>query len=207
MMRARALMGGIALIASGCASDDPGKGGFFGGLIGLGSGSYERRVADRTEAWKAEEARYQEELASKNELDGTLRDRRTRAVYLERQVVMLQQDIDELNAEIDSLETEEDVTSEEIDQAEAGVASLLKDIDELESERAAQKQAKSLGAEADSETDPAQFGEPPPEKVSELRAYITKLQEAVEELKTARDRHARKAEPADDAGTGENESR
>jgi chromosome segregation ATPase len=198
-------MGGIALIVGGCAADDPGKGGFFGGLIGLGSGSYERRAADRTEAWKAEEARYQEELASKNELDGALRDRRTRAVYLERQVAMLQQHIDELNAEIDSLETEEHVTSEEIEQAEAGVASLLKDIDELEEEKAAQEQARSLGAEADSETDPAQFGEPPPEKVSEMRAYITRLQEAVDELKTARDRHAREAAPLGDADPQETE--
>lgn len=205
MMRAFALMGGIVLIVGGCAADDPGEGGFFGGLIGLGSGSYERRIADRTEAWKSEETRYQEELASKNQLDDTVRDRRTRAVYLERQVAMLQQHIDELNAEIDSLETEENVTSEEIEQAEAGVASLLKDIDELEEEKAAQEQARSLGAEADSETDPAQFGEPPPEKVSELRAYITKLQEAVEELKTARDRHVREEAPLGDADPEETE--
>ncbi len=182
-----------ALLLSGCTTDDPKKGGFFGGLFGLGSGAYATRVDDEKAALKAKEARYREEVAGREKLGRALEARRSRALDLRRQVASLRVDIEGLDAEIEKLRRERTVTRDEVEQAEANVALLLDDIDRIETEREVLEQAKALGAEADQDTDPAEFGEPPREQVSDLRAYINKLQEAVDGLKSARAKHAGQA--------------
>jgi len=175
---------------AGCATDDPSRGGFFGGLIGLGSGAYEARVADQTAALKAEELRYREEIDGNKRLDQALRERQAEASDLERDLTSLRQEIDGLDIEIAALQREETTTRDEVAKAEADVASLLDDIDRIEAEQEAHEQAKALGADADQDADPAAFGEPPREQVSDLRAYIIELQAAVEALKSARERRA-----------------
>lgn len=195
MMKAAPPILGIAtaLLLVGCTKDDPNKGGLLGGMFGLGSGAYEKRVVDETAALKAEEARYQEQLESNEQLDRSLRTGREHAADLEREVASLRQDIYGLDAEIAALQSEESVTKDEVEKAQADVASLLDEIDRIEAERKAHEQAKALGADADQDTDPAAFGEPPREQVSDLRAYIIKLQEAVDALKSAREKRSGEA--------------
>ncbi len=178
------------LLLSGCATDDPRKGGFFGGLFGLGGGAYAERIDDEKAALSAEESRYQDEAAGRERLDRTLEERRVEAADLEGEVASLRADIEGLDAEIERLAREQSVTRDDVEQAEANVALLLDDIDRIETEQEVLEEAKALGADADQDTDPAEFGEPPREQVSDLRAYITKLKEAVDGLKSAREKRA-----------------
>ena len=183
-----------ALLLAGCTTDDPDKGGLFGGLIGIGSGAYEERVADQTAALKTEEIRYKSEVDGNRELDRALRERRSQASDLQRQLASLRQQVDGLDVEIEALRREGTVTGDEVEKAESNVASILDEIDRIESEQVVHEKAKALGADGDPDTDPAEFGEPPSEQVSDLRAYIIELQEAVDALKSARERHAGEAD-------------
>lgn len=183
------------ILLAGCTTDDPNKGGLLGGLFGLGSGSYAERIDDEKAALEAEEVRYQEEAAGSERLGQTLEGRRAQAADLKLEVVALRQDIEGLNAEIEGLQREETVTQDEVEEAEANVALLIDDIDRIEKEQEVIEQAKALGADADQDTDPIEFGEPPREEVSDLRAYIIKLQEAVDGLKSAREERGGEAPP------------
>lgn len=192
-----------ATLLAGCTTDDPNEGGLFGGLIGLGSGAYETRVADETAALRADEIRYQEEIDGNKNLDRALRKRHAEASDLERQLTSLRQELDGLDTEILALQRDETITQDEVEQAEAGVALLLNDIDRIEAEREAHEQAKTLGADAAPDTDPAEFGEPPREQVSELRAYIIELQQAVDALKSTREKRAGEAATSPSAGAAD----
>ncbi|MGI9421247.1 MAG: hypothetical protein ACR2RA_25755 [Geminicoccaceae bacterium] len=193
------LMAGAAALLTGCATDDPNQGGLFGGLIGLGSGAYQERVVTEEAALDAEEARYQGELDSQAHLDLSLTERRAQAAELGDQLASLRAEVDVLDAEIAVLQDEESVTVEQVERAEADVATLLDDIDRIEQDRTAIEEARAIGADAGPDADPSEFGEPPREQVSELRAYINKLQEAVDALKSARERRTQAAgdEPAE----------
>ncbi|MGI9485567.1 MAG: hypothetical protein ACR2RF_06745 [Geminicoccaceae bacterium] len=184
------------LLLTGCATDDPRKGGFFGGLFGLGSGAYAARVDGEKAELRAEEARYQEEFEGREILDQTLEERRAEAFDLKGRVASLREGVEDLDAEIERLEREKTFTQDEVDAAEAGVALLVDDIDRIEAEQEMLEQAKALGADADQDADPLEFGEPPREQVSDLRAYIIKLQEALDGLKSARERQAGEAPAA-----------
>lgn len=181
---------GIAWLLAGCVSDDPRKGGFFGGLAGLGSGAYEKRVADETATLKLEKVRYQEEIDDGSRLDGVVENRRSQAKSMKREIKVLEGEIAGLDAEIEALQHEETVARGDVANAEADVAILLEEIERIEAERAADERAEALGADAGPDADPAEFGEPSPEEISELRAYIIKLQEAVDALKATRARRA-----------------
>lgn len=68
-------MRGVALFALvtvvGCtASEDPGDGGFFAGLNGIGSGIYEQRISDRESAVNERRERQQEIAERQDKLDG-----------------------------------------------------------------------------------------------------------------------------------------
>lgn len=182
-----------ALLLTACVSDDPRQGGFFGGLAGLGSGSYEERVLDEEAALKLERVRYQEEIEDGAKLDDVIRNRRSQALDMEREILLLRQDIDGLDTEIEVLMHEKIIAQDDVTRAEADVAALLGEIERIEGERATNEQARALGADAGSDADPAAFGEPSREEVSELRAYINKLQDAVDALKATRARQAAEA--------------
>jgi chromosome segregation ATPase len=179
---------GLGMLLVGCASDDPGEGGFFGGLLGLGQGSYHERIRNEREALKVEEARYRDESDRKAALHHSLASRQAQAADLEIQLATLRGKTSALEQEITSLQQKRDLTTDQVADAEADVANLLDDIDRIEAERQAQQQALALGADADENADPAAFGEPPREQTSELRAYINRLREAVDALKLARER-------------------
>ncbi|MGI9500470.1 MAG: hypothetical protein ACR2P3_10550 [Geminicoccaceae bacterium] len=180
----------IASLLAGCTTDDPRKGGLLGGLIGLGGGAYQERVVDEKAALEVQEGRYQQEVEGNERLDQSLAARRALAQELEHEVAWLEREMDGLDAEIAALQREESTTRDDVEKVETNVASLLDDLDRIETEREAHEQAKALGADADQDTDPAIFGEPPREQVSDLRAYIIKLQAAVDALKSTREKRA-----------------
>ena len=188
----------MILTISSCTSDDPSKGGLFGGLAGLGSGAYEQRVVDRTAALKAEEKRYQDAVAAKDTLDGRLEERREHAVFLRRQASLLENEIKTLQVEIETLQTEEKATNDQIASEEADVASILDDIDQVRSEQEVKNQAAWLEAETEQVVEERARDDESKKEVSELRAYILELQAAVEALKTVRDRYSRQPSIPDD---------
>lgn len=189
-----ALAGLTAMVLlAGCTTDDPREGGLLGGLVGLGSGTYQERVIDEKAALQAERVRFEEETDGKIALEDTLMQRRSYALDVERELVTLREEIDAIDAEIATIESEEVITRDEVDKVKAAVADLLDDIDRIKAEQAAQERAKALGADAGPEADPAEFGEPSVEQMSDLRAYINKLQAAVDALKATRDRRMRAA--------------
>ena len=194
-----ALVIGAGLPLTACVSDDPRQGGFFGGLIGLGSGTYDERVAKETEALEREQARHQEELDDGEQLNDVIRSRESYALDVEREVVALRTELEDLDAEIEVLLHDRVIAEDDVARAEADVASLLDDINQLESEQVVSEQARALGADAGPDADPAEFGEPARDaEVNELRAYIDKLQQAVDALKATRARQA--AAAAEQAG-------
>ncbi len=190
-MKPALLVASIVFLMGGCTSDDPNQGGLIGGLVGLGSGSYEQRVADKTASWNADEQRYQEEVASKNTLDATVHDRHYQVTDLELQVAEIEGDIAALDAEIEALQTEEAVTSDELAEAEGKIALLLDDIDALSANQSA---ALPLDVEAVvREFGPDVDGAQESDRTVELRAYIAELGETVEALKSARERNVDEA--------------
>ncbi|MGI9510614.1 MAG: hypothetical protein ACR2QJ_14835 [Geminicoccaceae bacterium] len=180
-----------ALLVAGCTNDDPKEGGLLGGLVGLGSGSYDKRIDDETATLQAETVRYQQQIESNEQLDQSLREGREHASDLQLEVVSLEVEMDGLDAEIVTLQDEESLTEEVVEKAKADVASLRHRIDRIEAEQKAHEEAKALGADADPETDPAAFGEPPRDQVTDLRAYINKLQAAVDALKHTREQRSK----------------
>ena len=181
---------GLGLLLSACAADDPKKGGFLGGLAGLGKGTYQSRVDSETSELAAEKVRHQDELDKRVDLIRSVASHRQRADDLEQRLTLLRSETKALDLEIETLREEEDLTTDRVANVEADVATLLDDINQVENDQDVQDRAKALGADADEDTDPAIFGEPPRDEVSDLRAYITKLQKAVDELKLARHRQA-----------------
>jgi uncharacterized small protein (DUF1192 family) len=189
-----------ALLLTACVSDDPRQGGFFGGLVGLGSGTYERRVADERAALKHEQGRYQEEIDDGAKLGSVLKNRQSQALDIEHEVLLLREDIDSLDSEIQVLSHSRVIAEDDVARAEADVDALFDNINRLEAEQSASDQASALGADAGPDVDPSEFGEPAlGAEVSELRAYINKLQEAVDALKATRARQAAAAEQANQA--------
>ena len=190
-MKPALLLVSIVFLMGGCTSDDPNQGGLIGGLIGLGSGSYEQRVADKTASWNSDEQRYQEEVASKNKLDAAVRDRHVQVTDLELQVAEIEGDIAALDAEIEALQSEEAITSDKLTEAEGKIASLLGDIDALsaDQETARLLDAETLDTEAGSGADAVQESN----RTVELRAYIAELAEMVEALNSARESNLEEA--------------
>lgn len=186
---------GVGLLLSACTANDPKEGGFFGGLAGLGQGTYQSRIDQEASELEAEKARYQEERDGKVGLIRSVASHRQRAHDLERRLTSLQSETKALDQEILALRQEEDLTTGRVEAVEADVAALLDDINEVEREQELQDRAEALGASADEDADPAAFGEPPREQVSELRAYISKLQKVVDDLKLARSRKAAEGSP------------
>ncbi len=185
---------GIAAALAACTTDDPREGGLVGGLVGLGSGTYERRIVEETEALETEKLRHRDEAEAHAMLSRDRSERRELAAELELELSALHEQVDKLDVEIAALRRREAVTQDDVAKAEADVAALLDDIDRIEAERDADERARALGADAGRESDPAAFGEPPKEQVSDLRAYIDRLQKAIDALKETRERHAGEAE-------------
>ncbi len=182
-MRPWVIAAAAMLATSACTTDDPTQGGFFGGLAGIASGSYERRIDEQSAAWIEEEARYQEEVATKVTLDTALSERRSQAVYLERQTRLFEKDAAALHAEVAALRTDKDATVDQIVETEADVARLLDQIDKVQSEQEPPASGSSaVGTGGDPDAEGASTGD----KIGELRGYIVELQDTLEALKAAR---------------------
>jgi hypothetical protein len=104
----RILLGTTALMLAlaACNTTDPDQGGFFGGLGGLASGSYERDTQARRQALAAEQARNQQlrDQAAANQSE------RQRVAYerssLQQQIAALNGDINRLSGRLSAAEAQ-----------------------------------------------------------------------------------------------------
>lgn len=98
-MKTRLLMIGLLLASMGCTgSHDPREGGFFGGVAGLGGGSYKNRVAER-------EARLEELRATQSELDTEKSQLENRKTTVQAQVEQDRAMVRAMQSDIADLET------------------------------------------------------------------------------------------------------
>lgn len=95
-----------ALVVAGCTTSDPGRGGFFGGVGGLVSGSYDRRVQTYQSHLTQEQVRRQslerqaEHLASARAATAAdLAEAEARLNALDRDMAALYRRLDEAEAE------------------------------------------------------------------------------------------------------------
>jgi len=100
------LMIPIFLFSACSSTDDPGKGGLFGGIHGISSGAYERRVEERE---RNLEALREIEKETQNEQQALKKYKQTE-----------QQRLDKLNAEVTKLTTQSDELALQIKARQSG---------------------------------------------------------------------------------------
>jgi septal ring factor EnvC (AmiA/AmiB activator) len=161
----------LALGLSACAADDPNRGGFFGGLSGIFSGHYDRRLEERQAGLDRAAARERDEARIKEALDQDLEDRRATANALDREIAAIEEDVSALRRDIARLDAAKLATEEEVALVEAEVATALDRIDEIE-------------------TDPEVLEQEARDRAAALRRYIEELQAALDALESSRRRFA-----------------
>ena len=97
----------VSVFLSGCLnSTDPREGGFFGGVAGLTSGTYEERVRDRQESLERAQALQRELEAEQAELDALRKNRASEVASAKSRMNDLQRDTRMLAQMVRSLEAD-----------------------------------------------------------------------------------------------------
>lgn len=122
------------IFLTGCAGNhDPRTGGFFGGMAGLGSGSYKDRVAQR-------EARLEEVRATQSQLDAeTIQLEKQKSatqarIAQDRNLVKnMQKDIADLEKQAQSLSAQEGANQQRVTELQQRIARLKSQMTEQQS--------------------------------------------------------------------------
>lgn len=104
MIVTRPIIMACGLIASlslgGCVTDDPSKGGFLGGVAGLVSGSYDKRLETQKNTLEEHKQRQAEAERANTELKAQLAAREREAQQLKAQTASLDREIAKTNARL-----------------------------------------------------------------------------------------------------------
>lgn len=103
-MRQLILVTTLLLGVTACTSDDPSRGGFFGGMSGLSSGTYERQTQARRDALAAEQQRNQQLQADAQRAGSQRQQVAAERAALQRQNAALNNEIARLRAKLASAE-------------------------------------------------------------------------------------------------------
>jgi chromosome segregation ATPase len=149
-MKGRILVLVSVVVAASCATtEDPHEGGFFGGVHGLSSGAYERRVQERNERLDrlhAMQRELEEEEAGlrsdKSEREARLAGLHKRLGRLDRETVQLSRDLQGKRLTLESVRAERD-------RLERKLAGLRKEIAGLERRADSGASVRQLEAERD----------------------------------------------------------
>ncbi len=87
-----------------CTNDDPGRGGFFGGVSGLGSGTYDRQTQQRRDELSAEQQRNQQLQADAARAGAQRQHGASERASLQRQNAALNNDIARLRGKLSAAE-------------------------------------------------------------------------------------------------------
>ncbi|MCF8088844.1 MAG: hypothetical protein K9K63_07355 [Desulfotignum sp.] len=148
-MRSYFLLSAMIVILAGCAaSSDPRSGGFFGGVHGLATGTYEERIQEREERLERLRSLQQEIQHDEKELQETRDD--LMQIIVEEQIALrdMRNNSEELLTELDRLKTADEHDQVLIAELKGLTAELQKGIqkqqlslDTLESEGAGGEEA------------------------------------------------------------------
>lgn len=121
-----ALVGALSLV--GCAvSDDPSKGGFFGGIMGVESGAYDQRISERQATLDAVKIQRQGAEEEQRQLASEHAAKQTEKSQLGAQVTKLDKDTKKLKSQVDKLKVSSDKAKQE-------KAALSKRLDQVNAE-------------------------------------------------------------------------
>jgi capsule polysaccharide export protein KpsE/RkpR len=130
----------FTIAITGCATtNDPRKGGFFGGIAGLNSGAYEARVQQRQNELNRQRNINQELREQSSELDNESRQRESelaaekqRMSDLENNLTALQDDVDRLRARSEKQKKDIKVLKNKIKNARQKLSEQQASLDQLD---------------------------------------------------------------------------
>jgi len=125
-----------ALLGAGCeTTDDPSKGGFFGGMHGLSSGAYERRTQER-EARLQQLRDAQADLEAEHAaLEDDVDQGRARIARQERKLERLRGEVDALVDNVERIRIGSSTERARMEERRRRLAQLESDLQRLERER------------------------------------------------------------------------
>ncbi|PTN32753.1 hypothetical protein [Desulfonatronum sp. SC1] len=139
----------VALCVTGCAaSPDPRTGGFFGGIQGLASGSYEQRVQEREQSLERLRALQQEMQTEEAELQATKQSLEEIILWEREAVQELETNSEVLLAELAELESLDASSEAQVAQLKQRIADLQRNT------RQQQSALDALEGDGSGETDP-----------------------------------------------------
>lgn len=93
----------LSLSLGGCVTDDPSKGGFLGGIAGLTTGAYDKRLETQKNTLEEHKQRQAEAERANAELKAQLAAREREAQQLKAQTASLDREIAKTNARLQRL--------------------------------------------------------------------------------------------------------
>ncbi len=122
------------LLSSGCAvSDDPGEGGFIGGVYGLSSGAYDKRIEEREQNLETLRQIRTESATEQVELQTEKQDLDSQLAELQIASTQLEQDIRQLSAQIDTMQARTTRARQKKQQLTHQQQALQRDLTSLQS--------------------------------------------------------------------------
>jgi chromosome segregation ATPase len=124
------------LLLVACASDNPREGGFFGGVAGINSGNYDKRVQERQDSLERLNAIKQELGEEQSRLTSEKQRKEARVAGLKKQLTQLYTETDELTRQLERKRAESSGEQKKVAQLQQDLAQLRQEI------AAAEKQAE-----------------------------------------------------------------
>jgi len=150
MMKQPVILILAALLPVGCATtDNPREGGFFGGVQGLNSGAYDKRIQEREESLDRLNAIKQELGQEQAQLQTEKQRKQARLAGLEQQLSQLDRETAQLARQLDGKRGQLAGEREKSARLKKDLASLRQDIAKVESKRANGRPVAELEAERD----------------------------------------------------------
>lgn len=129
------IIGAATLISlAACTNDDPSRGGFFGGISGLGNGTYDRQSQQRRDALSAEQQRNQQLQADAARAGSQRQQVAGERAALQRQNAALNNDIARLRGKLSAAEASRGQNSAELRRLHGDLDSLQASNNQVDSD-------------------------------------------------------------------------
>jgi chromosome segregation ATPase len=138
------------LVLSACATtDNPREGGFFGGVQGINSGAYDKRIEEREDSLQRLNAIKQELGEEQAHLSSEKQRKQARLAGLQQQLAQLDKETAQLSRQLDQRRSELAGEKAKTARLKQDLAQLRQDVASLEGRRAAGRPVAELEAERD----------------------------------------------------------
>jgi len=134
-MKNLTILTAAGLLLAACASDNPREGGFFGGVAGINSGNYDRRIEEREQSLQRLNSIKQELGEEQAQLHSEKQRKEARLAGLKRQLTQLYEETDQLTRQLDQKRAESAAGQQKLARLKQDLAGLRQDIATVESQR------------------------------------------------------------------------